>query len=216
MKNAKRRGLTVLEALIVVVIISLISALLYPSFLEVKRRLQARTTMERMRQFHVSFEVYRNDYGGSNVFDSYRSYYTLGLPINAGIAWADLPGIKYELWRSPCNPGPPDQEICRSALLPGYCGYMSYAAALYQPDLIEWGPWPGSGNGNRRDYLNYIPTYRENIVLVADPYCNPPATDMRAQLTSKRGIALLLSGQVVNKYGTGSAYPITWYSDPPD
>jgi prepilin-type N-terminal cleavage/methylation domain-containing protein len=209
----KRHGFTILEATVTLVIIALLAVLLYPVFINVKRSVHIRTSLEKMRQFHIAIELYRNAYEGIDVFDSYKSFYKLGLPLSRR-SYAELPGLSPKDWHSPCSPEPPDQALCISAMLPGACGYFRYVAGLYKPDLID--RFPFEGNGNRIEYLDYIPTYRQEIVLFVDPHCNPLGTNYTAPLTKKRGIALLLSGRLVNKFDVGNAARLQWYSNPPD
>lgn len=220
MRINRVRGLTLVEALVVLAIIAMLTALLYPVFGNLKRQMKIFTSMRQLRDIHVGVELYRHEYGGADVFTSYKSFYTLAIPLPETMLPFNphLPGIDHRsnTWVSPCghrNPLLADQELSRSAMLGGFHGWFSYVAGKYDPRLIEIDV---PGNGNRMSYMNYIPTYRENIVLVVDIYCNPPGTRMGAPLTRKRGIALLLSGQVVNKYATGDASRLQWYSDPPD
>ncbi|MCL6624524.1 MAG: hypothetical protein K6T17_07920 [Fimbriimonadales bacterium] len=94
-------------------------------------------------------------------------------------------------------------------------GYIGLVCILYSPPAIDYPVREGT-NLNRLYYSEYIPRYRQNIVIAIDPYCNPPGTKMRAPLVFKRGLALLLSGQVVNRYAQGDAYFLQWWSDPPE
>lgn len=221
MKRIERiRALTMVEALVILAIIAMLTALVYPVLGDLKRKMKVFTSMRQLRDIHVGVELYRHEYGGVDVFQSYRSFYTLAIPLPEMTLPFNphLPGIDHRsnTWVSPCgnrNPLEADQELSRSAMFPGFHGWISYVAGKYDPRLIEINV---PGNGNRLYYMNYIPTYRENIVLAVDIYCNPPGTRMMAPLTRKRGIALLLSGQVVNKYAPGDASRLEWYSDPPD
>jgi hypothetical protein len=131
------------------------------------------------------------------------------------LPWRQLTDTTYRDWVSGCANSPNywenDFVIRDTASLPfAPAGYISLVVGYYSPRAIELSP------GNWADYHDYIPRYRQNIVIAADPYCNPPGTNMMAQFVYKRGLALLLSGQVVNKYDMGNAFYLHWWSDPPE
>ena len=216
MKRIERiRALTMVEALVILAIIAMLTALVYPVFGHLKRKMNVFTSMRQLRDIHVGVELYRHEYGGVDVFTSYKSYYTLAIPLAEKTLPFNphLPGIDHrsDTWVSPCgnrNPLLADREL---TVFRGIHGWFQYTAAMYEPGFLD-----GRGRDLRDEFLACTPKYRSNIVLAVDTNCNPPGTKMGAPLTRKRGIALLLSGQVVNKYATGSAVYLEWYSDPPD
>jgi hypothetical protein len=65
-------------------------------------------------------------------------------------------------------------------------------------------------------YKDYLRTYRQNVVVLAEFYCNPLDKKIASEFVSRRGIALLLSGQIVNKYDQGDWNDLRWFSPPPD
>jgi type II secretory pathway pseudopilin PulG len=218
----KVRGFTIAEALVVLVIIAIMSYLLYPLFMKVKRQVQIRSSIGKLRQIHIAIENYRQAWDGADVFTSYRSYYRLGLPAtprDQGIVYPWIrTGTDYRDWWSPCATGilAYDEEIMKDVFLPHVpAGYIGLVCIVYSPTVIEY-PVPGGTNFNKLYYSDYIPRYRQNIVIAIDPYCNPPGTKMNAPLVFKRGLALLLSGQVVNRYAQGNAFFLQWWSDPPE
>lgn len=216
MKRIERiRALTMVEALVILAIIAMLTALVYPVFGNLKRKMKVFTSMRQLRDIHVGVELYRHEYGGVDVFHSYRSFYTLAIPLPEMTLPFNphLPGIDHRsnTWVSPCgnrNPLLADRHLTTFA---GFHGWIQYTALMYDPRFLD-----GPGRDLRSHYLDYIPRYRSNIALAVDTNCNPRGTRMGAPLTKKRGIALLLSGQVVNKYSTGDATRLEWYSDPPD
>lgn len=215
MRINRVRGLTLVEALVVLAIIAMLTALLYPVFGNLKRQMKVFTSMRQLRDIHVGVELYRHEYGGADVFTSYKSFYTLAIPLPEMTLPFNphLPGIDHRsnTWVSPCghrNPLLADPNLTTFA---GFHGWIQYTALMYDPRFLD-----GPGRDLRSDYLDYIPRYRSNTVLAVDTNCNPRGTRMGAPLTRKRGIALLLSGQVVNKYATGDATRLGWYSDAPD
>lgn len=58
-----RRGFTLLEILIVVAIIALLVALLLPVFQQARKKSHEPVCTSNLRQFHVAFSLYREDYG---------------------------------------------------------------------------------------------------------------------------------------------------------
>lgn len=210
---ARKKGFTVLEALIALVVLSLLVAVLYPAMAAAKQRAIIGTAVQRLRQIHIGIEIYRNEWDGSDVFTSYRSFYTLGLPVPEDPGYVQLPGVSPEVWRSPCASKPADWMICATTGFPGLCGggIVSYVAHRYEPSIIDL---PYADNANRSMYSDYLVTYRGNSVLVVDVHCNPPGTNMRAPFLKKRGLALLLNGSVVNKFAEGNAADLRWYSEP--
>ncbi len=216
MKRIERiRALTMVEALVILAIIAMLTALVYPVFGNLKRKMKVFTSMRQLRDIHVGVELYRNEYGGVDVFHSYRSFYTLAIPLPEETLPFNphLPGIDHRsnTWVSPCGNRNPLLANRDLTVFAGFHGWFQYVALLYDPRMID-SPY----NDLRDLYGNYIPRYRSNIVLVVDTNCNPQGTKMAAPLTKKRGIALLLSGQVMDKFATGDATRLEWYSEPPD
>ncbi len=221
----RSRALTLLEALIVVLIIGMLAAMLYPVFESLKMKMRVVGTVQRMKQFHVALQMYRQDWGGADVFASWRSFSVLGLPAASlsDPTWMHLtpplPGVSRRDWIGPCgfdvdrNPSSgPGGWFDRRYIYPRHGGCISYAASLYAPAVME----DQDRASNYGLYWDYIPTYRDHIVIIAEFYCNPPNVDLMNSNVRKRGIALLLSGQVVNRNDVGSILDLRWFSDPPD
>lgn len=229
MKRIKRNhALTLLEALIVVLIIGMLAAMLYPVFESLKMKMKVVGTVQRMKQFHIALQMYRQDWGGADVFTSFRSYYTVGLPPNireTGIpeyVWMPvdpmLPGIRPEDWIGPCSPGPMQipESFDSGVQYGGARGHLRMVAHMYDP-LVMLKPVEGGGfTANWLLYKDYLPQYRENAVVLAEFYCNRLDTKTLSPYVSRRGIALLLSGQVVNKYDQGNWNDLRWFSPPAD
>lgn len=202
------RGLTILEALVVVTIIAIVAALLFPVFSKAKLAALRRGSAEKMRSLYAVFETYRNDYGGSNAV---YEYYKLGFP--RGRYWEyTLWYLPYSAWESPCGEKDWSMVFDTPAVRNGW---ISYAAAFYDPDTFRIDE-SGRRSGNLVEYGNYLQEYRENAVIFADPFCNPPGTKMTAPLVKKRTIAMLLSGKIVDRERAGNAWRLQFWSDPPD
>ncbi|MEW5884809.1 MAG: type II secretion system protein [Armatimonadota bacterium] len=223
MKRIKRNhALTLLEALIVVLIIGMLAAMLYPVFESLKMKMRVVGTVQRMKQFHIALQMYRQDWGGADVFTSWKSFSVIGLPAASRTdpTWMHLtpplPGISRKDWIGPCgydvdrNPtAGPGERFEFYYVYPRHGGSISYAASLYAPVVME-----GEDEaGNYGMYWDYISTHRDQIVVLAEFYCNPPSLNLSNSKVRKRGIALLLSGQVVNKSDVGSTWDLRWFSD---
>jgi type II secretory pathway pseudopilin PulG len=55
--------------------------------------------------------------------------------------------------------------------------------------------------------------YGERSVLFSDPHCNESADQWKSRYQSKRGLAVLYSGAVVNKFKTGDPSQMGWWSE---
>lgn len=232
----RSRALTLLEALMVVLIIGMLAAMLYPVFGSLKMKLKVVGTVQRLKQFNVALQTYRQDWGGADVFTSFWSYYTVGLPPNIfpgkdpDNPWGEgvryvwepvdpvLPGIRPQDWLGPCAPisvGLPDQ-FENGLLYGGVTGHLRLVAQMYDPLVMLKPGEDGGFTANWHLYKNYLTEYRQNAVVLAEFYCNRLDILPGSRYVSKRGIALLLSGQVVNKYDQGDWKDLRWFSPPAD
>jgi prepilin-type N-terminal cleavage/methylation domain-containing protein len=59
----RRSGFTLMELLIVIAIIALLAALLWPVFQQARKKSYEPVCINNLRQFHVAFSLYREDYG---------------------------------------------------------------------------------------------------------------------------------------------------------
>jgi prepilin-type N-terminal cleavage/methylation domain-containing protein len=222
----RRSGFTLAELLIVLVIIAVLSYLLFPLFVKVKRQVEVRLSASKLRGIHLAVENYRQAWDGADVFTSYKSYYKLGLPplkwpfINWGIEFPLLTDGDWRPWVSPCSAGLDwvlMDELRWSAPWAGmtYNGFIVFVSKWYSPEIIDGNSSPYPYLGYAR-YKDYIPRYRQNIVVAIDPNCNPRTTNFKNPYLEKRGLSLLLSGQVLSLYKRGDGGEIYWWSDPPE
>ncbi|HWP30980.1 MAG TPA: type II secretion system protein [Fimbriimonadales bacterium] len=212
MKKKTNSGFTLVEVIVSILIIIALAGLLTPVFNRMKRSAEIRSSIAKLHQLGVAVSLYRTDYGGEGYarYDSPNAYYGLALPPLRYYEFYRLDhyGADANFLPSPCGA---DQTIFDTFRC-GVIGWITYVAPEYEPALMK----PGSGN--LYEFHDYLATYRENAVLFIDPYCNPPGTIMGAPYIYKRGLSVLISGQVVNRYGMGyaGADNLRWYSDPPE
>lgn len=62
--STRRQGFTLIELLIVVTILGIIAALLFPVFARVREKARAATCVSHLRQLGVAFQTYISDYDG--------------------------------------------------------------------------------------------------------------------------------------------------------
>ena len=205
----KQKGLTMMEVLIVLLIVAILTVIATPIVSKIKMNIQIHQSQNKLKQLHTAVSIYRQDYEGEGYirFDMPNAFYGLGLPIK-NTSFRQHLGVDDEMFVSPCGS---DITIFESWRL-GTIGHISYTAAMYDPALLH------PPLGNYFDYKDYVATYRENIVIFVDPYCNASGTSMRNPFVRKRGLAILLSGQMVNKFSEGNASSdnLRWYSLLPD
>ncbi|RMG23954.1 MAG: type II secretion system protein [Armatimonadetes bacterium] len=201
----RQSALTLVESLVVLAIIAIVAVLLTPVFLRAKDAAKVRTSVSGLRQMWTALELYRNDWGGADVFDGPSAYYRLGLPEpSEGDVFAPY-GVTPALWQSPCGADPTIFSTGPTFVR----GWYSFAPHFFSPSAM-------SSIGNATTYGNYIQTYRQNLVTFLDPYCNPAGTSMMSARTKKRGLSVLLSGQALNRRKEGNAFFLQWWSDPPN
>lgn len=58
----------------------------------------------------------------------------------------------------------------------------------------------------------FFQEHGDRSVLFSDPHCNDSADQWKSRYRSKRGIAVLYSGEVVNRYKPGNPSDMDWWS----
>lgn len=208
----RRFALTLVEALVVLAVIAIVAALLTPVFMRVKDASKVAASSSNLRQLWAALEMYRNAWDGVDVFVGPQSYNRIGLPEQVPV-YRGSPspdpfgpyGVTPELWQSPC--GADETVFTTGPTLTR--GWYTFAPLFFSPYAM-------SSMGNAMSYGDYIQTYRQNMVMFLDPYCNPAGTSMMSIRSKKRGLSVLLSGQLLNRRKEGNAFFLQWWSDPAD
>lgn len=206
----RNSALTLVEVVVVLAIIAIVAALLTPVFMRLKDASKVRASSSNLRQLWTALEMYRNAWDGADIFIGPQSYNRIGFPeqVSADQGPNDpfAPyGVTASLWRSPCGG---DRTIFESG--------PTFVRGLYTFAPLFFSPFAMSSPGNASTYGDYIQTYRENMVVFLDPYCNPAGTSMMSARSKKRGLSILLSGQLLNRRKEGNAFFLQWWSDPAD
>jgi type II secretory pathway pseudopilin PulG len=196
---SNRRALTLIEVLVVLLITTIIAGIMIPVLSSAKGGAHIVDSQSRLRQLYVALELYRQQHDGGG--SSYQ-YHAQGLAPNS-YRWETGFGVEESFWRSPCGS---DLTVFTSAGF-GKRGEIFYAAPKYDPANIS--------TTTNTIYKQYLEEYRDNAVVFLDHYCNPVGTRMNSPLIRKRGLAVLLSGQLKRVFRSGDASTLQFYSDPP-
>lgn len=199
----QKSGFTVLEAIISIAVILILMALLTPLFAAAKRKAQITSSVARHRQLFLGLEVYRQNQGVTEIYDSPRAYYALGLPSWRGTYTLDHFGLTPRDLHSPCGE---DLTIHESSGITQGNGWITFICPAYDPQIMV--------GGANIQYATYLQKYRENAVAFFDGFCNPAGTRMNNPFVKKRGIAVSISGQLFNRVKDGRVFELQWWSDP--
>lgn len=122
-----RRGLTLVETLVVVGILALLAGLLFPVFKSAKRSAQVAAAVENLRQHQIAASLYRTEHEGDGIFGTASQ---MGLPLPE-LAHPGL-GLPLSAAISPCTPVP---------------------ASTRDPYNVAW--WPDESEMFRNQALQY-------------------------------------------------------------
>jgi len=198
--TCKCRGLTLIEALTVVAITAILVAILIPIIGTAKKSAKTSTALQNLRQLSINLDLYRSDWNGND--SSFDDYYALGLP-SVNYVRTDFHRKVEKIMVSPCGV---NLSAFNSALFPGESGHASPVFATADPIL---------GPKQPVEFKDHISTYRENAVMYVDVNCNDSEVDFNDNFATKRGLAVLFSGQLVNKNSTGVASHLAWFTTKP-
>ncbi len=178
----KQRAVTLIEVLIVVAIIAIIAALLFPVLSRSKEASKVTVSISRLKQLHLMTKLYQADYDGDG---RYGLPQDMGLPLRgpepgtAVMSSFKAYGFITELILSPCGCHPHNM-----------CGEEQHMRLVWSE---TW-------------WVEESQTYREMIPLYSDFNCNSWDIHLSNDLISKRGITVLLSGTARTRQSIGNPF----------
>ncbi len=191
------RGLSIAEVLVSVAIVSLLAALLTPVFVRAKDRAQVTASVLKLRQCHAALQLYRDQWDGD---DTSGDYFRMGLWQRWDLQqdWWDYVGLTEAFLQSPCR------RAYEGTAVSSKWNQITYAPEFYD----KW----SEANGNN---IGYLSRYKLNALAFMDTYCTDPPLEQTNPYRTKRFLAILLSGELVNKHRRGSMHVLENWSDPP-
>jgi len=171
-----KKGLTLIELLIVIGIIAVLVGIILVVFSSIKERFRIMYCTNNFKQLHIAIEMYRQDYDGIEALIGQRSeYWELGLPLNPK---ALKPYAKTSLLYCPLAHFPTET---RDLWMRGYM----------------WAVWKGKALGNSGpDWADAIAKRGEEFPISADCNHNPRGDK---EFPRKFVILLRLNGSIETK-----------------
>lgn len=179
-----KRGFTLIELLIVIAILAVVTAITVPVFVRVKKSAKITVSVSNLRQMHMATMIYQSDYDGGGV---YGDIGPMGLP-PIDYVFSSLLDLPLSLYESPCGDHPSD-----SKKVIDYYYHPSFGGALFAEEAV---------------------LFEENLVLWKDLNCTDHEVSLWNIFESRRGLAVLLSGQVINHHKPGDMSDPSWWAPP--
>lgn len=174
----KRRGITITEVLVVVVILAILMALLFPAFAKAKMESKAAATKISLRGFYQGLLLYQADYEERVQFGPVSE---MGLP-HAGQGFANFMRSYTKV--------PSNEWLKHERFFP--CG-------LKLTNLHYLGLWYFGNYIGPTGWESEVQKYKEKTVVLADMNCNEASVDMNCQFCDKRSIGITLTGQILDR-----------------
>jgi type II secretory pathway pseudopilin PulG len=126
----KQKGLTKMEVLIILVIISILTALITFAGTKIKRSIQIRNSIGKLQQIYVVVSTYRTDWDGDGYtnYSHPHAYYHLGLPTSFAYQ-KDRLGLSESFSASPCG----NDKMIYESFRCGAGGWIAFVAPKYEP-----------------------------------------------------------------------------------
>jgi prepilin-type N-terminal cleavage/methylation domain-containing protein len=175
---------TLMELLVVVALIAVLATVLTPVIVGAKHRAKQTGSGMNLKQIHIALMLYQGDWQGGG---GYGDLPQMGMPPGTVLLRSRLK-LPVETWQSPCGTHPD----------------FGPAVIHYEYWLYEGGPEVEAASL----------AFEENLLLVSDVNCNSHDVKLGSTYMPRRGLGVLLSGQLVNHYKAGNLYRRKWWSDP--
>ena len=179
-----RRAYTVIEVLVCIGITSITIATMAPVFSKAKHRAKITKSLSNLRQMFVACELYRMDHDGVGQFGDLPE---MGLP-RVEFVFRDRFGLPLDLFSSPCGDHPSDN-----------------------PRVIDYYYNPGFGGP---DFAREAILYGSNGRLFTDLNCTDHTVSLYNPFRKRRGLGVLMEGQLVNRFKEGDMDDPSWWGPP--
>ncbi len=197
---AKRvSGFSLIEVLIVMAIMALLSAILFPVLGQAKESTQKTVCASNLHQDWLAIGMYRSDYDGDSL---YGGSYDMGLP----------PRLSYLAYRDPLEAAKlTPQALLRIEGLKCSHWPSKLSNSGFSYNLMYQDP-PQMNNQNRWD--KYVEEFKEDAILIVDVNHNPRDIPVFSKMISKVGFGLTVGGRTVKQRKPGDPDILRWWTSP--
>jgi prepilin-type N-terminal cleavage/methylation domain-containing protein len=178
-------GFTLGEVLVVIAIIVILAALV--SLLGPRAIASAKQAHSHgnLKQHHLALKLYQSEWGGDGVYGLPEEMgYPLDTPEMFAHVWPNVLKVPEQAWQTKC------------------CCHPDLGKAVIQYQF----KMPTS----RSEALEF----EDNLVTFVDLHCNDYSAKIRNTLEPRRGLGVLLSGTLVNRYKEGNMDKFSWWAEP--
>jgi type II secretory pathway pseudopilin PulG len=192
-RNDTSRALSVVEVLIVLTVLALVAALLYPIVVRARDRAKEATCYGNLRNIQTAVALYRADYDGES---KYGAPEAMGLPPSIA-RLMDYGAITKTTMQCPGRPFSP--------------GLRQAVYTQYWPPFGRFAPSDSFLERMRAEWLEAVQRMREDTVIVGDLNHDFPGRDVHEGSVEHRAIGVTLGGQVDTAIRTGSPLNVRWW-----
>ncbi|BBO22653.1 MAG: hypothetical protein AMXMBFR19_12850 [Chthonomonadaceae bacterium] len=177
---------SLVEVLVCLAIAAVLVAILVPVFSAAKKASHESVCASNLKQLHLAVALYQEQYGGQGGFGN---LFEMGLPL------------------------PPLRKSLRYATELGRCDGPGSPVRSPTGFAYFYIPSPPNAMSGFVKWADYVAAEGENAVLIMDLNHNQmPATSLiLAEGLTKKGMAVLLSGQLVKKNKKGNPWKFDWW-----
>lgn len=180
----KTRAFTLVEILVAISIIILLSSILTPVLKSTVASAKETQTASNLRQHHLALKMYQIDWNGDGNFGSSEAMAYPLVPYYWYESWPIVLNIPDGLTTSPCGLHPSQGQLM-----------IHYHFRM----LVT------ADEGH---------AFKDNLLTFADVNCNPSNISYQNTIEQRRGIGILLGGQIVNHRKYGNMWRFDWWASP--